>query len=174
MPTRRLAASLGRATLAAALSLPLASGSPARAGDRWPVSTYHAVRPVRISAPSEAGARPVLRFHYHVDPWDGSAYRDRAHAPTPPVTANWEGFALPAPGPLPTGAVGCRKAADCDGSAGHGAVCDMTIKASLNGGDTLVGFCRDACRRDDDCPDGYECQNWLDPEDDRWAGCVPD
>ena len=34
------------------------------------------------------------------------------------------------------------------------------------------GICREACRDDDDCPEGDSCDDMLDPENSDWSGCV--
>jgi hypothetical protein len=65
--------------------------------------------------------------------------------------------------------VPCRNVLDCaDGALGQGAICDR----SMHGGDPLAeGLCRDACRDDGDCAEGFLCVLGLDPTDVSWGGC---
>lgn len=65
----------------------------------------------------------------------------------------------------------CFAATDChDGTQGHGAVCDRAASGMDQG---AIGVCRDACRDNNDCPEGSACVNSLDPDDTSWAGCFP-
>ncbi len=76
------------------------------------------------------------------------------------------------PAAAPGGPALCSMAVDCgDGAQGHGTVCDKTSEVTVD--DLDYGVCREACRGDDDCPHGTSCQDSIDPQNDDWAGCVP-